>query len=128
MTEQRHPDIEIYLKDCSVSDIENWLKSISETFFCSFTQGTTHEYSITMNGHTVPVMLHEKVAGKAWSSVWFKSDKTPWAIDIDCARVASAQLDKQVRCIASGWQTGDDPDEWWKVEKGSETLIQWITA
>ncbi len=128
MTDQRHPDIEIYVKDCSVAEIEAWLTQIAESCNCTFSQGVTHEYKITLSGHTIPVMLHEKVAGKAWSSVWFKSDKTPWTVDLDCARVASEQLGKQVRCIASGWQTGDDPDEWWKIEKGDETLIQWVTA
>jgi len=127
MTEQRHPDIEIYVKNRSIADIENWLSNCAEQLEQTFSQGTIHEYNINIAGAQIPVMIHEKVAGKAWVSVWFKSDRTPWVKDVDCAQAAAEAMDTQVRCIASGWNDGDDPDEWWKVENGSVEKIQWRT-
>ena len=127
MTEQRHPDIEIYVKNRSIADIENWLGNCAERLEQTFSQGTIHEYSATIGEHRVPVMIHEKVAGKAWVSIWFKSENTPWAKDIDCAQAAADAMDTQVRFIASGWSDGDDPDEWWKIENGNVEKIQWRT-
>jgi len=128
MSEQRPPDIEIYVKSCSVASIEKWLSSCGSALVSVFSQGATHEYQLTLNAIQITVLVHEKVAGKAWTSVWFKSDNTPWSNDLECARTATVALDAQVRCIAGGWADGDDPDEWWKLEKGEESLIQWITS
>lgn len=122
----QHPDIEIYIKQRPISAIESWLGTLGE-LSQAFSQGAVHEYTLTVSGVQIPVMVHEKVAGKAWTSIWFKSDQTPWAVDLDCARVAAVALDTQVRCIASGWNTGDDPDEWWKIDQDEETLIQWLS-
>lgn len=127
MTQERHPDIEIYVKSCSISQIETWFSELSDSWQHEFSQGVTHEYKLSIEGKQIPVLIHEKVAGKAWSSIWFKSDETPWFKDLDCARVAAIALATQVRCIASGWKSGDDPDEWWKIEGDEEALIQWAT-
>ena len=124
---QRHPDIEIYVKDRSLDQITNWLQQLCQNFQPDFTQGQVHHFIGTIDGEDIPVMVHEKVSGKAWTSVWFNSDKTPWIKDLDCARQAASELDTQIRCIASGWNTGDDPDEWWKIEQGNAEKIQWRT-
>ncbi|MGY8872071.1 MAG: hypothetical protein ACKVJE_16655 [Pseudomonadales bacterium] len=130
MNEQRHPDIEIYIKNRSISSIQGWLSTLGDDSEISVSEDAaekhTHEFAVTIAGTVIPVFIHERAAGKAWISVWSQSDKTPWVKDLDCARVASAALETQVRCIASGWQNGDDPDEWWKVEDTIEELIQWI--
>jgi len=125
---QRHPDIEIYIKDRSLEQITSWLGSICKQLENEHNQGQIHNYFAQMDTQTIPIMIHEKVSGKAWTSVWFNSDQSPWQKDLDCAMQAAKQLDTQVRCIASGWNTGDDPDEWWKVENSGETSkMQWRT-
>ena len=53
--------------------------------------------------------------------------RAPWAQDLDCAHAASAEMETQVRSIAGGWNDGDDPDEYWKVENGEAEKIQWRT-
>lgn len=127
MTDTRHPDIEIYVKNRSFDSITNWLQSHADQLDIISSKGNIHELSLRFGEHTVPVMIHEKVAGKAWASVWLKSDKSPWAQDLDCAHAASAEMDTQVRSIASGWHDGDDPDEYWKVENAEAEKIQWRT-
>ena len=127
MSQERHPDIEVYVKSCPVAELEQWLSTLG-TLTSVFAQGVTHEYHLTTDQGEIPVLIHEKVVGKAWTSVWFKSDKTPWSTDLECARAAAKGLDTQIRCIAGGWSDGDDPDEWWKLDQGTETLIQWVTS
>ncbi|MBY4678035.1 hypothetical protein [Marinobacterium arenosum] len=127
MTEQRHPDIEIYVKDRSIEQIEQWLDAIGDSLQKSVDQGLVHEYRLEINGSRVPVMIHEKVAGKAWFSVWFKQNPTDWPQDLDCAKAASEAMATQIRCIAGGWNDGDEPDEYWKVENGQQEKIVWRT-
>ncbi|WP_136681348.1 hypothetical protein [Neptunomonas sp. XY-337] len=127
MSDNRHPDIEIYVKNCSPDSLHKWLQSVAEQVTQEASQPGTHAFTLLIDGHRVPVLIHEKVAGKAWTSVWFKENHTPWEKDIDCARAASTALETQIRCIASGWNNGDDPDEWWKVEGDNEELITWLT-
>lgn len=122
-SETRHPDIEIYVKNRSPEEICDWLKSVFSSLELQHSQGTVHQY---LTGCGIPVLLHEKVNGKAWSSVWFDSSDTPWAKDLDCATLASQQMDTEIRCIAGGWNDGDDPDEWWKVSTdGNAEKMQW---
>lgn len=125
MTDTRHPDIEIYVKDRSVEQIKEWLASRGEELTVHSTKGLIHELSLNFPEGPVDVMIHEKVAGKAWVSVWFKNNTTPWEKDLDCAYSAAEEMATQIRCIASGWSEGDDPDEYWKVENGNQEKIQW---
>jgi hypothetical protein len=125
MTDTRHPDIEIYVKDRTLDAILEWLNSYSHTPGSVTSKGLIHELEITFPEGPVGVMIHEKVAGKAWVSVWFKDNLTPWTKDLDCALAASTEMATQVRCIAAGWDDGDDPDEFWKVESGTQEKIQW---
>lgn len=127
MTNSRHPDIEIYVKNCSLEAIQDWLKSLSDQMTCNTSKNTIHEFTLTFQGNNVETLVHEKVAGKAWTSVWLKSDQTPWVNDLECARAAASAMDAQIRCVASGWEDGDDPDEYWKIENGTEEKIQWRT-
>lgn len=127
MTNTRHPDIEIYIKNSSVEAIQDWLKSHSDHVELLSSKNTIHELAITFEGGPIEAMIHERVAGKAWTSLWLKSNTSPWATDLECAHTASKELNTQIRCIASGWNDGDDPDEYWKVENGSEEKIQWQT-
>lgn len=122
-----HPDIEIYIKNTRLSSIVDWLSARFEQFEPTASKGMLHQYEARWQQQRFAVAIHERALGKSWISVWFQSAHTPWQIDLECAREASEKLHAQVRCIASGWQEGDDPDEWWRVEKGQETKIQWVT-
>ena len=124
----KHPDIEIYVKNVSIEQITAWLNDRFDAVQVSSKKGLLHHFSAEYQGHSFRYMIHEKAIGKSWSSIWFQSDETPWKIDLDCAKEASLALNTQVRCIASGWQEGDDPDEWWKVEKDHAEKIQWVTG
>jgi len=126
-TETRHPDIEIYIKNRPLEAILEWLNQRADALESRHSSGSTHSLTAIFGQQRIPVMIHEKAVGKAWISVWFRSDATPWVRDLDCAQEAAETLDTQVRCIVSGWQDGDDPDEWWKVEGGETEKILWRT-
>ena len=73
------------------------------------------------------MLIQQRVIGKAWSTVWFDSSETHWATDLECAHQIAKAMETQTRCIASGWQEGDEPDEWYKVHQGVEEKIVWNT-
>lgn len=123
----KHPDIEIYIKNTPVEKVLTWLSKRLDRIDESSSKGLFHHFTGEYQQQTFDVVIHERALGKSWISVWFQTDQTPWNIDLDCAREASIKLNAQVRCIASGWQEGQDPDEWYRVEKGIEEKIQWIT-
>ncbi len=125
--EPRHPDIEIYIKNRSLEQILAWLRERCDSLEAQHSSGGTHAFKAVLDGVKVPVMIHEKAVGKAWISVWFRSDATPWVRDLDCAEEVAKSLDTQVRCIVSGWQDGDEPDEWWKIEGSEVEKIHWRT-
>lgn len=120
----RHPDIEIYVKQRSVEKLTDWLASIFEQLEAIETRGQTHRFNVTHQNVTIPVTIIER-ATKEFSSIWFDSAQTPWPQDLDCARQAHQQLDTEIRCIASGWKEGDEPDEWWSITAQGETSMLW---
>ena len=124
MTNERHPDIEIYIKQQTVEQIVTWLQSRFADLTPTQKKGNTHHFKAQHEGHSIAVMLIYQAA-KDFSSLWFDSSQTPWATDLDCARQAQQQLGTEIRCIASGWNEGDEPDEWWSVTNNGENKILW---
>lgn len=127
MTLERHPDIEVYIKNSSPKALIEWLSSISEHVSEPMTRGVSHEFKCLFNAEEVPVLIEERAVGKAWISIWFNSDKTPWNVDLDCASAISKALNVQTRCIVNGWQDGDEPDEWWRVTTDGVDKVIWDT-
>ena len=127
MRNERHPDIEVYVKNSSARALINWLSEISDSVSEVRSRGASHELSCSLNGVTIPVLIEERVVGKPWLSIWFNSSQTPWQIDLECAKAITEALDVQTRCIVDGWNEGDEPDEWWRVTaEGAEKII-WKT-
>ncbi|MEH6472798.1 MAG: hypothetical protein V7752_16280 [Halopseudomonas sp.] len=120
----RHPDIEIYIKQRSAERISQWLESLFDNIEAIGKRGHTYRYNAAYQSHNIPITVIDQAA-KGFSSVWFDSAETPWAIDLDCALQAQQQLDTEVRCIASGWKEGDEPDEWWSITDQGKNKIQW---
>ncbi|WP_421868756.1 hypothetical protein [Motiliproteus sp.] len=121
---ERHPDIEIYIKQRSVEQINAWLEAEFDQLELQQQRGQTYRYQASLNGILIPITLIDRAA-KDFSSLWFDSDNTRWPQDLDCARHACQQLGTEIRCIASGWKEGDEPDEWWSVKEDGEQQILW---
>lgn len=118
-------DVEIYLHKHTPVQIIEWITSTfghpPETL-SSATKGTVRLRIQNPNGTTIPVMLVQR---GAWHSVWFDSNQTPWATDLDCARAAVAALGGIARCSDGGWQEGDDPDQFLEVSTEGVTTVIW---
>ena len=122
-------DIEIYVKNRSLEDIQSWLEASFDNLTHLATKHRVHDYEAQLNHQTIPIMIVEQVVGKAWTSLWFKASGTPWKDDTDCAHSVHQQLQCQVRCNSGPWQEGADMDEWWQLdESGQSSIIKWPNA
>ena len=126
MSEQRHPDIEVYVKDRTAQQILEWVETLG-TLTNHKTAKDSIKATLIIDKVEIPVLIQQRVIGKAWSTVWFDSSETHWATDLECAHQIAKAMETQTRCIASGWQEGDEPDEWYKVHQGVEEKIVWNT-
>lgn len=122
-------DIEIYVKNQSLEDIHRWLAEIFHKVKPVNQGNVVHDWEVSSEQATIPVMIVERAVGKAWTSIWFKTGGTPWQDDTECARSIQGTLQCRVRCNSGPWQEGADMDEWWQLdEKGKETIIKWPNA
>lgn len=117
-------DIEIYLPDTDPQAICQWLRTVfgrAPEPVNSSDRNKVLRYRLAVDGVIIPLLL---VTRGGWTSVWFNSERTPWATDLDCARAAVAHLGGRARCTDGGWQEGDDPDRFLEVTiNGVETVI-----
>ncbi len=122
----RQPDIEIYLREDCLDDLSPWLEQQVGEVQLGPWSGTTRRG--TLHSDTlIPLLIVRKAAGK-WASVWFTSDQTPWATDLDCARALAAGMNVEVRCSTGGWdedQGVTDADLWMKVTAAGEEAFIW---
>ena len=124
---QRQPDIEVYIKECSIEAIIDWLNSV-------FDEVKTHDpldkASINLTciagNNSIPLTLYTGAAGKLYTSLWFQSENTPWETDIDCAMALANALGNEVRCATNSWVESDDSEsQWWKVTREGKTMVNW---
>ena len=122
-----YPDIEVYVKGTSEEQLVEWLSTaLGSAEYKGKLQGGLQHYQVNHKGQSLPVMIMPSVVGKAWNSVWFDTPDTPWQDDISCAQQMARELNTEIRCIRSGWDEEQDPDEWLKVlPDGSTEEILW---
>jgi len=125
---ERHPDIEIYIKNTAPDQIIAWLESLTSDLLITKQDNNSTTLNIAFDTIVVQARIQKNVSGKAWSSLWFKENETPWDNDLDCAMAASQALTAQVRCVKSGWSDQEDindEEQWWKIEDSEAVLISW---
>lgn len=119
------PDIEIYLKRPDMPALLAWLEATIGPVE-AITQGDTSTVTLGADG-TEPltcIIVSNAVKG-GYTSVWFKSNQTPWATDRDCALAAWAALQIEVRCSNGGWD-GLDEQGWRRFTHDGETVVNWF--
>lgn len=122
-----YPDIEVYVKGKSEEELTKWLtEALGTVEYQGKREGGLLHYQVSMNNQSLPVLIMPAVVGKAWTSVWYDTPDTPWQDDVACALQMAKELDTEIRCIRSGWDEEQDPDEWLKVfPDGSSEDILW---
>lgn len=122
-------DLEIYVKDLSLDMIRKWLKAHFDTVEVLGSSNKVHDFLVHGQKDSAPVMIVEGAVGKAWTSIWFKANKTPWGDDMACARSLNQFAKCRVRANAAPWSDGEDMDEWWQItESGEESTVSWPNA
>ncbi|MDX1453719.1 MAG: hypothetical protein R3183_14295 [Oleiphilaceae bacterium] len=127
------PDIEIYVKNVALPQLLAWigqhfeLPEPSDTWEKRFTLGKTIHMELVRQQQTIPLMITPNAAGKAFTSIWFKSSHTPWSDDLSCGRECAQVLELEVRCSAAGWQEEEalDSEQWWVIKDGQERQVRW---
>ena len=122
----RYPDLEIYAKDISFKDVDDWLHATFTTVERKDTVKKKSEARSYWSVDGSDVIVFGNALGN-YSSIWFKQNNSPWDTDLECARSAASALKTQIRCSNSGWEEGQSADtQWWRVtEEEGEMLIQW---
>ena len=122
----RQPDIEIYLKEDFLNELNGWLEQHVGSLDLGPWAGTLRRG--TLHGDTrIPLMIVRKAAGK-WASICFESEHTPWSTDLDCARAVAAGTNREVRCSIGSWQEEQgesNADNWMKVTAEGEEEFVW---
>lgn len=127
------PDIEIYIKHTTAEEITSWLTRIFDTVNinslneASLADGQMVKGSVELNGE-IPVVITAGAAGKAFTSVWFQSDRTGWENDLQCAESFCSQYPgREVRCSADTWTESEEENDekWWKLTNQEKSLIRW---
>jgi hypothetical protein len=121
------PDIEIYVKGPTADQIQGWLASHFEPLTITSQSKQRCNFLATWQGIDFEVIVLLKVQD-GFTSIWFNHGNLPWADDKSCAQQALLEIesaDLQIRCVASGWQEGDAPDQWLHLDKDGERLIFW---
>ena len=122
----RYPDIEIYVKDVTFQQIEEWLNLHFKNVERKHIETKKSEARSHWLVDDSEVIAFGNAIAK-YSSIWFKQNNSPWDTDLDCAHAASKKLATQVRCSNSSWEEGQGPEsQWWRVVDGEEDmLIEW---
>jgi len=126
-------DIEIYVQAAKPEAIRAWLATCATSLDVKSSSPKRQAYwaSFTSQGNDgadakeFEILVLSNVQGN-FSSIWFNSPSTPWDSDKACALQAFEHFQSAVRCVASGWQEGDAPDQWLNIDAQGESLINWL--
>jgi len=128
-----HTDIEIYIKSVSPEAIKAWLELCTSSLDVQSSNPKRQAYWATFADSAdadnpqaeFEIIVLNKVQSN-FSSIWFNTKSTPWANDQACAQQAFEHFHSAIRCVASGWQEGDAPDQWLNIDAKGETTIDWL--
>lgn len=127
------PDIEIYVKEASMDVLANWLSQhFSDVDLPNhatqlFEKGKAIRAKVSNNEGSSELIITPQAAGKAFSSLWFKKNITPWQNDEACADSLLQEADIEIRCSASGWSEEEEEQsaQWLLKTRTEQKLINW---
>jgi hypothetical protein len=115
-------DIEIYVKNINPTKAEHWLQHLGWQTQLTPVNRNTNKIVADTGDKSITVFTIN--SGK-FTSIWFQSDQTPWAEDLECAKQAWQYFEKEVRASQGGWREDSNDDRWWKIDSDGENLIDW---
>lgn len=130
------PDIEIYVKNAKATELYAWLTRFfkvenhkvfeAERSLSDFAP-TELKLNLPDGGKEYTLRITPSAAGKAYTSLWFKTRPEFWQADIDCASSYLESVDTEVRCASEGWTESEEEfsEKWWKLTRNEATLVSW---
>jgi hypothetical protein len=122
ITLDRQPGIEIYLRDCPLERLAEWLRTAVGPLEEAIPMGDAVVYPSTIG----PVVVTPDV-GESLVSVWFNTPRSPWNTDAECARQAADELKCTVRCDPGPHfaEVPPAPTIFLEISGGNERLTEW---
>lgn len=119
----RFPDIEIYIKRPALADLLAWLQRRFGAV-----EILRHGDSLTcmLGEEPVECVIVENAVKGGFTSLWFKSQSTPWTTDRDCAVEALAEFGLEIRCSTGSWQEEADSEGWLRITGDGESNVNWL--
>jgi len=131
----KQPDIEIYIKNGSPKDLFTWLRKYfvydTDDVETKIADGWDKKSSISCllkaENSELTLLFTPNAAGKAYRSIWFQSNLTPWLDDKACALSLLESFDGEVRCSESSWTEDEEEmsQKWWVLTRDEERLVTW---
>ena len=119
------PDIEIYIKNLKINEINAWLGAcwgISSTSQI----GSTAVLQLCNAERDLECRILENAIEPGFTSIFFSPNKTKWETDLQCARDAFTYFQLEVRCSTGGWNENSNEDEdWFKIDSDGIHRIKW---
>ncbi len=119
------PDIEIYVKNLRVSEINIWLDKFFGVSLISKVGSTTLVHLSNPEGE-LKCRILENAAEPNFTSIYFSPNKTEWETDLECAKDAFGHFQLEVRCSASSWtENSQEGEDWFKINSEGTHRIKW---
>ena len=118
------PDIEIYIKNLRVKEINIWLDKLFEVGLISQIGSATLVH-LRDSESEFECRIIENAADPNFTSIYFSPNKTKWETDLDCAKDAFSHFQLEVRCATSGWSENSQEEDWFKINNEGTHRIKW---
>tara|TARA_Y100001978_G_C23523059_1_gene351210 strand:- start:41 stop:409 length:369 start_codon:yes stop_codon:yes gene_type:complete len=119
------PDIEIYIKNLRVKEINIWLDKLFEVGLMSQIGSATLVH-LRDSESEIECRIIENAADPNFTSIYFSPNKTKWETDLDCAKDAFSHFQLEVRCATSGWsENSQEEEDWFKINSEGTHRIKW---
>ena len=132
---ERHPDIEIYLKKIETPAVLDWLAKFFEVI-ATKEVGESLKVTLTTNQQKLNCTIIERAVKGGYTSVWFEKNRTPWETDEECAQAAYSHFEAEVRCSNGGWESSESDSEsksdsesddggWIRITDKGQSIVNW---
>lgn len=128
------PDIEIYVKDLENNKLLSWLSQhfvLNEAHALTQDASSSRPRTILLKAQSceIELTITPNAAGKKYTSLWFKSSKTPWNTDLECAEdMVGNHSAEEARCSAGSWteSEAESSEQWWVVTENNKKKVGWF--
>lgn len=118
----RQSDIQVFVRSVPAS-VVGWLESVAGPLGDPQDGGAAIIYTSAIG----PVIVTPDMQPGDFIGIWFNTQRSPWATDVDCAREAAVALGCAVRCDPGSHFPEVPPQSavFLEIHDGCERLVTW---